>query len=253
LQEIPATDLDVRKSVLSQYRSPTLYPQLTALSHLFESFRLYRDLYLGADDEWSPRQPQPADLPNDYLGEDEDVRNLGLILNKLKTDAQARRLLREYLKAVNPDAEEVNIHIEGNSTQIFLEEARKTGRPYQFPATRLSDGTLRWLCLLAILLHPSPPPLVCFEEPEIGLHPDMLPKLAELLVEASQRMQLIVTTHSDSLVDALSETPESVIVCEKENGATTLKRLDRKQLAQWLKQYTLGQLWSKGLIGGNRW
>jgi predicted ATPase len=66
-------------------------------------------------------------------------------------------------------------------------------------------------------------------------------------------MQLIVTTHSDTLVDELTETPEAVLVCEKDAGSTTVNRLDQKELSRWLKQYTLGELWHKGQIGGTRW
>lgn len=128
-----------------------------------------------------------------------------------------------------------------------------TEREYSIPATRLSDGTLRYLCLLAILCHPKPPPLVCIEEPELGLHPDVLPDLAKLMLSASERCQLIVTTHSDILVDALTETPESVIVCEKQDGRTRMQRLDSKELTQWLDRYRLGELWLKGEIGGMRW
>ena len=121
------------------------------------------------------------------------------------------------------------------------------------PATRLSDGTLRWLSLLTILLHPEPPPLVGIEEPELGLHPDMIRPLVKLLVNASERMQLVVTTHSDAVVDELSGTPEAVIACEKHEGSTALKRLTQKELSEWLSRYTLGQLWRTGEIGGNRW
>ena len=67
------------------------------------------------------------------------------------------------------------------------------------------------------------------------MHPDILPKLAELLVSASERTQLIITTHSDILVDALSARPEAVIVCEKHEGQTTLRRLEPAQLAVWLE------------------
>ena len=121
------------------------------------------------------------------------------------------------------------------------------------PATHLSDGTLRYLCLLTILCHPNPPPLICIEEPELGMHPDIIPTIAEMLVEASTRTQLIVTTHSDTLIDALNDTPESVVVCEKDENGTSMKRLDKKELAKWLEKYTLGQLWREGEIGGNRW
>ena len=113
---------------------------------------------------------------------------------------------------------------------------------------------MRYLCLLAILCDPDPPALVGIEEPELGLHPDMLPKLADLLVGASERTQLIVTTHSDILVDAMTERPESVVVVEKHDGKTEAKRLDAtKQLQDWLGKYRLGQLWTRGEIGGTRW
>ncbi len=139
--------------------------------------------------------------------------------------------------------------VTGGTVSLFLEE---TGNR-SIPASRLSDGTLRYLCLLAVLLHPEPPPLICIEEPELGLHPDLLPTLADLLVEASERSQLIVTTHSDVLVDALTDRPESVVVCEKHDGRTEMKRLDKADLAKWLEDYRLGDLWTSGELGGNRW
>lgn len=74
----------------------------------------------------------------------------------------------------------------------------------EIPATRLSHRTLRYLCLLAILLHPEPPSLVVVETPEPGLHPDRLPTVADLLIAASERYQLIVTTHPDAPVGALA-------------------------------------------------
>ena len=97
------------------------------------------------------------------------------------------------------------------------------------------------------------PPLVCIEEPELGLHPDILPGLADLIRDASERCQLIVTTHSEVLVDKLTETPESVVVCEKHAGKTEMQRLDRDELSDWLKKYSLGDLWTKGGLGGTRW
>ena len=82
---------------------------------------------------------------------------------------------------------------------------------------------------------------------------DILPDLAKLLIQTSRRTQLVVTTHSEILVDALSEQPESVVVCEKDKGGTSLKRLDAGELKKWLEEYSLGQLWRKGTLGANRW
>ena len=74
-----------------------------------------------------------------------------------------------------------------------------------------------------------------------------------MLIEASQRTQIIITTHSDILVDALSHIPEAVLVCEKESNATTVRRLDPDHLREWLQEYSLGDLWRSGELGGNRW
>ncbi|MEO5338478.1 MAG: AAA family ATPase [Magnetospirillum sp. WYHS-4] len=179
---------------------------------------------------------------------EEDASNLGLVLNRLRSDPDAKRAVLENLREFSGEFDDFDVSIVANTVQVFLTEGRFT-----VSATRLSDGTLRYLCLLAILCHPEPPPLVCIEEPEMGLHPDILPTIARLLRAASERTQLIVTTHSDILVDALSDTPEAVVACEKGEGGTTLRRLDKDQLAPWLKDYRLGQLWLKGKIGATRW
>ena len=109
------------------------------------------------------------------------------------------------------------------------------------------------MALAAILLDPDPPPLVVIEEPELGLHPDITLEIGRMLVEASQRMQLVVTTHSKDLVDTLSDYPSSVVVCEKYDGESIFERLEPKHLTKWLEKYSLGKLWSAGDLGGNRW
>ena len=163
-------------------------------------------------------------------------------------DYEVKQRLLKALGDLYEGVSDFHVNIEYGTVQVFLQEGKVA-----VPATRLSDGTLRYLCLLVILCHPNPPPLVCIEEPELGLHPDILPGLADLLREASERCQLIVTTHSDVLVDALTETPESIVVCEKHEGQTTMKRLDKDDLAHWLDKYRLGDLWTSGELGGNRW
>ncbi|HQX54044.1 MAG TPA: AAA family ATPase, partial [Planctomycetaceae bacterium] len=144
--------------------------------------------------------------------------------------------------------QDFDVIIEGGTVQVFFTEG-----DFVIPATRLSDGTLRYLCLLAILCDPTPPPLICIEEPELGLHPDILPNLADLLIAASERTQLVITTHSDILVDAMTERPDAVVVCEKHDGKTEMNRLSPEALAVWLEKYRLGQLWIDGQLGGKRW
>ena len=233
------------QSILSQLRDPSQYPELTYLAEQLEGVRFYRDWHLGRRSK--TRQSQPADLPDDFLLE--DASNLGLVLNDLEHQPAARGAIAERLRVFWEDVEAVTTKVYGGRVQIVVHE--RGGR--QTPCTRLSDGTLRYLCLLAILCHPEPPPLVCLEEPELGMHPDILPTILELLVEASQRTQLIVTTHSDVLVSALTETPEAVIVCERGEAGSRLERLDPERLRKWLEEYSLGDLWLRGQIGGTRW
>jgi predicted ATPase len=107
--------------------------------------------------------------------------------------------------------------------------------------------------MLAVLCNPVCPLLVCIEEPEIGVHPDMILEITDLLVEASKRTQIVVATHSDMIVDRFTDAPENIVVFEKEGASSTMKRLDRKELKAWLKKYRLGQLWAMGHLGGSRW
>lgn len=231
-------------SILSARWDPETYPELTYLSDQYSQIRIYRSWVFGRD---SPlRKPQPADARTDRL--EEDFSNLGLFLNRFQRNPRAKRSLLSHLSDLYEGLDDFGVTVIGGTVQVFFAEG-----DFTIPATRLSDGTLRYLCLLAILCDPEPPPLLCLEEPELGLHPDVLPKLADLLVEASFRTQLIVTTHSDILVDALTERPESVVVCEKHEMQTVMTRLDPEELAVWLDRYRLGQLWTRGELGGTRW
>jgi predicted ATPase len=243
--ELQPEGLSPDQSILSQYRGDS-YPELTQLAKQFEAIRFFREWSFSRFGE--VRRPQRVDLPDDFLLE--DASNLALIVNDLQNRVETKRLLLEKLKLFSERVEDLTTKVQGGRIQIFLHE---TGLRSPIPMERLSDGTLHYLCLLAILCHPEPPPLICLEEPELGLHPDIIPKVAELLVDAAQRTQLIVTTHSDALVSALSEIPESVVVCERGEEGTTLRRLEREALAEWLERYQLGELWSMGEIGGNRW
>jgi predicted ATPase len=242
---INPSSLDLDRSILAQRRDPDNYPELAGLASNYEHIRIYREWTFGRKAIF--REPQKADLPNDVLAE--DFANLGLFLNRLKTrHPAAARAILEGLSDLYDGLTEFNVLIEGGTVQVFFTEGE-----FVIPATRLSDGTLRYLCLLAILCDPNPPPLVCIEEPELGLHPDVLPKLADHLLAASRRTQLIITTHSDVLVDAMSDQPESVVVCEKHHGSTSMTRLAADELEAWLKKYRLGELWIRGELGGTRW
>jgi predicted ATPase len=239
-------DIDPQLSILAQRKDPEHYPEITRLGDLFARFRLYRDWEFGTLAD--VREPCDASLPNEYL--EEDGSNLGVVLTRLLNRPRVKDQILDSLRTFYEDTNDLRTSIEGGKVQTRLEEKYLNAT---VPLIRMSDGTIRWLALLTILLNPDPPPLVCIEEPELGLHPDMIHELAKLLIDASTRMQLIITTHSDRLIEEFTDAPEAVVVCEKIRGASTFRRLNKRQLSSWLKEYSLGQLWTKGQLGGTRW
>ena len=177
----------------------------------------------------------------------ETAGNLPSVISRFPSDR--RVVLEEHLKRLYDGIVGITTPFIDGKVSVVIEE--KGGR--QIPAERLSDGTLRYLSLLTVLLDPDPPPLIGIEEPELGLHPDIVFELAKLLVEASNHSQLVVATHSHTLVDALTDHPTSVVACDKHEGQTWFKRADPEVLESWLDEHSLGQVWSMGGIGGNRW
>lgn len=219
---------------------------LSWLAGEYDAIRIYRDLPTGRNS--AVRLPQRADHPDDFLmpgGE-----NLALILSSLQRHPKVWDALQDAMRRFHPSFHEVKTVVQGGTIQIFI---REKGLSTLVSAARLSDGTLKYLALLCVLLHPRPPSTVCIEEPELGLHPDLIGDLAKHLVDASTRTQLIVTTHSDHLINALSDRPEAVLVTSRDEQGTHFERLDAEKLKWWLERYSLGELWLKGEIGGTRW
>jgi len=235
-------DLVLDESILSQRKDPDTYPELSWLAPQFGRIQTFRDWTFGHS---APlRKPQRGDLPVDELLSNSD--NLGLVLNELQHHSVIERfnqLMTRFLSRY----ERFSTRIYGGAVQFFLHER---GFKTPVPATRLSDGTIRFMAILALILSPTPPPLLCIEEPELGLHPDAVCLLADLLVEASSRMQIIVTTHSDALVSALTEEAGSVLVCDN-RGGTVFERVNPSRLKRWLGKYRLGEIWRIGELGGN--
>jgi predicted ATPase len=244
-RRLPRESIHPEQSVLKQKRDAEVYPELFEVAQRFERIQIFREWSFGRTVPL--RFPQPANLPGDTVLP--QLVNLGLVLNDLEhKDAWPR--LEGLMQRFLPRFARVSTKISGGSVQIYLHEE---GLKSPIPATRLSDGTLRFLALLAILLNAETASLICIEEPELGIHPDAVSLLADLLVEASATTQLIVTTHSEALVSALTDHAESVLVCDYLENGTTLHRLHTEKLKFWLKDYRLGDIWQSGKLGGNLW
>lgn len=125
---------------------------------------------------------------------------------------------------------------------------RQQGSDYPLWPSQLSDGSIRFICLVTALLQPDPPSTIIIDEPELGLHPYALTLLGSLLRSASQRMQVIVSTQSVPLVNEFSI--QDLIVVEREEGGTVFKRHAEEEFKAWLEEYAVGELWAKNILGG---
>src|SRR5580693_4427015 len=237
-----SSPVPLTQSVFQVYKSPADATPITRVGRELESIRIYREFRTTGDSQ--ARVGAGVSSPpawNKFLHDGGD--NLALVLLDMDFKSVSSRI-RAYLQRFCDRFTDLKVRLDGSIAKTYIEE---TGLLEPLVSWRLSDGTLKFLCLLAVFLDPDVAPLICIEEPEVGLHPDAIQIIAEALVEASERTQLIVTTHSEALIDALSEHPEHVLVAERdfENG-TQFKRLNEKQLSSWLERYTLGALWRKG-------
>jgi predicted ATPase len=229
---------------ITQLRDSQRYPSLNELRRTLSEWQVLRGF--GSDALKAMRQPQALQIQR-VLRLDELASNLAPILNQLKNTLTYKKQwqqLEQTLSAAFDDFESLDIPLtEGNSAMLHY---RSKDLEQQVPAHLMSDGQLRFIGLVVTLLQPNPPALIAIDEPEVGLHPQMLPLLAELLQDASKRTQLIIATHSNLLLSQLS--PEQVLVTTRDTGASHIKRLDGGALEKWLSRYTLGQLWESGRL-----
>ena len=177
------------------------------------------------------------------------MNDLALALNGLEKTA-AHEKIRALLQELKETYLDYVTRILFGRVGLELVEA-----PFDLPlpAKRLSDGTLRFLALAAILLQPDPPPLICLEEPELGMHPDMIRIVAGMIVDASAKTQLIVTTHSEHLLTALQDDFDALFAFDAGLAGSIVRRFSREEYKSWRQEHTLGDLWTSGELGGNRW
>jgi predicted ATPase len=185
---------------------------------------------------------------NEYLREEGE--NLAAFLLMLRERHQRTyEKIRDAVRLAAPFFDDFRFDPKPSDGDLTLQlEWTQKGSDYPFHVSQISDGMLRFIALTTVLLQPNPPTTILLDEPELGLHPYALTLLAALLKKAATRAQVIVSTQSASLLDHLEA--EDVIVVEREDGASTFKRLSSAELEEWLKDYSLGELWEKNIFGG---
>lgn len=191
-----------------------------------------------------------------YAGDDKwlmpDAGNLAAILLRLRdrTGGPSYRRILATIRQIAPFFEDFELELTGNGNKEVILNWRQRNSPQTFGPHQLSDGTLRAMALITLLLQPveNLPDVLVIDEPELGLHPSAKTIIAGLLKKASHHCQIIVATQSSELLDSFD--PQDVIVVERDEKESKFKRLEEPVLHDWLSEYSLGQLWEKNVIGG---
>lgn len=192
---------------------------------------------------------QGAVHDNEYLRS--DAANLAAYLFKLQQqNPEVYSQIRKTVRLAVPFFDDFvlkPVPLSSGEEQIRL-LWKQADSDYPFWPSQLSDGSIRFICLVTALLQPEPPSTIIIDEPELGLHPYAITLLGALLRAASKRMQVIVSTQSVPLLNEFEL--DDLIVVEREQGVSTFNRLDTDQFASWLEDYSVGELWQKNLLGG---
>ena len=157
--------------------------------------------------------------------------------------------IEKTVASVSPFFDGFNLMPNRLNEQLIQLEWKQAGAvDTYFNAYQLSDGTLRFICLATLLLQPNLPQTIIIDEPELGLHPVAVNKLAAMIKKASAKTQIIISTQSVNLVDNFE--PQDIVVVDRKDNATVFNRLDTESLEVWLEDYSLGEIWEKNVIGG---
>lgn len=214
-------------------------------------FRLgkWRVYHVHDTSKSSPMRKTNKVADNDFLRP--DGSNLASFLYFLQQREPASySLIRRTVQQVTPFFDDFKLRpLNLHPDDIKLEWTHKSSDQY-FDASSLSDGTLRFIALATLFLQPERylPSVILVDEPELGLHPVAIGILAGLIRHASQNSQVLVSTQSSLLLDHFD--PEDVMVANRKSGGTQIERLDASHLTEWLRDYSLGQLWEKNELEG---
>ena len=191
-----------------------------------------------------------------YVGDNRwlmpDAGNLAAVLFRLRSENLAAydRILAT-IRQIAPFFHDFDLDPNGSGEKYIILNWRHRASDLVFGPHQLSDGTLRAICLITLLMQPVDwlPLLIIIDEPELGLHPYALKILASLCRSASQHVQILISTQSSAFVNNFD--PEDMVVVERDGESSTFDRLDAEKLKAWLEDYSLGEIWEKNIIGGS--
>ena len=245
LQDYTRAEMSGQELILRQINDPIHYLPMHTLRKAIESMAVYNSFDIGS----GSRLRVPTEFSTDVRLRKSGV-NLTQILNELKLNHTFDfERLEETFRNVNPHYRSIEItNLYGQSYLSLREKnlSRAIG------ALHISDGTLRFLLAECVFYNPLRGQLVAIDEPERGLHPDMIRSVADMMKYAAKQSQIIVATHSPHLLNQFEL--EDMLVFEKDpENTTVVRRVSEDDFPEWEGEFLPGQMWLLGQIGGKRW
>lgn len=230
-------------------REESILPELegigsTFLGDIFDFVEVYQ---FQDTSDTAPVKQHSHVLNNRYLSP--DANNLAALLYRLRNHQVSfyNRIVKTVQLAA-PFFEDFLLYPEPDNPDRIRLRWRHKKSDDNWDISQLSDGTLRFICLITLLLQPNSPGLIIIDEPELGLHPYAINLLGAMLRSASEHSQIIISTQSVEMVNQFE--PEEIIVVDRENDQSVFKKYNSQDLAVWLEDYSIGEIWRKNLIGG---
>ncbi len=245
-QENNKITFKTQELVLRQISDPDRYYPLYTLKRAIEGMVVYD--YFDTTLKSKIRQPGVFGTEEKLLPNGE---NLAQILNRLKNRHTLHyEKIQNLIKKINPHFIDISFDLLGSLLYLVLREEKLTRA---VGTQHISDGSLRYLLLLTIFLNPENRGLLCIDEPEIGLHPDMTNTIAEAIKDvANNKSQLILATHSPLLLNSFELNDILVFEKNKKNSSVVSRKSD-EDFEDWDDEFLVGQMWLRGELGGKRW
>ncbi len=205
-------------------------------------------VYHFHDTSATSKMKQPASIKNNKTLENDASNLAGNLYYLKKINPQLLEKIESYIRLILPYFDKFVLEPYGQNPQKINLEWLHYNSDKTFGAYQLSDGTLRFICLVTLLHQNIPPKVIIIDEPELGLHPYAITVLADIIKKQSSSTQIFIATQSIELINEML--PEDIIVVDNIEGASTFKRLRQEELEKWLEDYSLGEIWQKNLLGG---
>lgn len=249
-QNMRSSQKPYKKDIVSDFNESGLVTSADTTCQAVKNILSQCKVYQFSDSSQASPMRQASTVESAHYLQSEG-NNLASFLYYLKSNyPDAYRRIVRYVQGVMPQFRD--FYLEPTRGYVSLGWTDRSANDYVLSADQFSDGSIRFIALATLLLQPQQtmPSVIIIDEPELGLHPYAIDQLAEMIRDASLHAQIIVATQSPALIDYFSICDITVVERDDNSNSTIARKMDEESYEEWLKDYTISELWDKNVIGG---